>query len=46
MKCNKKLRLPPHPDKYENQLHCDGASIFHYTSTAVQHFSFATDIDD
>ena len=41
-----KIRLPWHPDKYVNQLHCDGASIFHNISTKMQNFSFVADVDD
>ena len=40
-----KNRLPWHPDKYVNQLHCDGASIFHNISTKMQNFSFVADVD-
>ena len=41
-----KIRLPWHPDKYVNQLHYDGASIFHNISTKMQNLSFAADVDD
>ena len=41
-----KIRLSWHPDKYMNQLHCDGASIFHTISTKMKNFSFVADVDD